>query len=119
MEEYRGAKIAHPEELQCSSEPDPYDVLAEELGAMDMGTESSTPSRFQDVGQEFRAYIDGQLLNKKQDPLKFWEVRICISDLDVAPFMVCLHDPGKSDTIPDSIFHRNGLPPYPGIVRAM
>ena len=112
-------KIAWPEELQCSSEPDLYDVLAEEVGAMDMSTESLTPSGFQDVGQEYRAYIDGELLNKKQDPLKFWEVQICFGGFNVAPLMVCIHNPGKSDTIPDSIFHHNGLPPYPGIIRAV
>ena len=53
MKEYRDMKIAWPEELQCSSEPDPYDVLAEEVRAMDMSTESSKPRRFQDVGQEY------------------------------------------------------------------
>ena len=53
MKEYRDMKIARPEELQCSSEPDLYDVLAEEVGAMDMSTESSTPRGFQDVGQEY------------------------------------------------------------------
>ncbi|KIM68336.1 hypothetical protein SCLCIDRAFT_105458 [Scleroderma citrinum Foug A] len=74
MKEYHDMKIPWPEELQCLSEPDPYNVLAQQVGAMDMSAESSTPSRIQDVDQEYRAYIDGELLNKKQDPLKFWEV---------------------------------------------
>ncbi|KIM50808.1 hypothetical protein SCLCIDRAFT_144617 [Scleroderma citrinum Foug A] len=74
MKEYCDMKIAWPEELQCSSEPNLYNVLAEEVGAMDMSTKSSTPHGFQDVGQEYRAYIDNELLNRKQDPLKFWEV---------------------------------------------
>ena len=112
-------KIAQPEELQYPSEPDPYDVLAEEVGAMDMSTKSSTPHGFQDVGQEYQAYIDGELLNKKQDPLKFWEVWMCFGGFNVASLTVCIHNPGKSDTIPNSICHHNGPSPYPGIICAM
>ena len=119
MKEYCDTKIAWPEELQCSSEPNPYNVLAEEVRAMDMSTKSSTPHGFQDVGQEYQAYIDGELLNKKQDPLKFWEVWMCFGGFDVTSLTVCIHNPGKLDTIPNSICHRNGLSPYPSIIHAM
>ena len=76
MKQYRATKVTQPEESQDSHEADPLDILAQRYKITDMGTEPSRHSKFQDVDQEFRAYIDGELYSKKLDPLKFWEVRV-------------------------------------------
>ena len=75
MKEYRATKVIQPKESQRSHEADPLNALARRYRITDMSIESSTPSGFQDVEQEYRAYIDGDLLNNLQDPLQFWQVR--------------------------------------------
>ena len=76
MKQYRATKVVQPEESQHSHEADLLDILARRYKITDMSTEPSRHSKFQDVDQEFQAYIDGELYNKKLDPLKFWEVRV-------------------------------------------
>ena len=75
MKEYRAIKVVQPKESQHSHEANPLNALARRYRITDMSIESSTPSGFQDVEQEYRAYVDGDLLNNLQDPLQFWQVR--------------------------------------------
>ena len=76
MKEYRATKVVQPKESQRSHEADPLDALARHYRITDMSIELSTPSGFQDVEQEYRAYVDGDLLNSLQDPLQFWQVQM-------------------------------------------
>ena len=76
MKEYHATKVVQPKESQRSHEADPLDALAYRYRITDMSIESSTPSGFQDVEQEYRAYVDGDLLNSLQDPLQFWQVQM-------------------------------------------
>ena len=78
MREYRATKVTQLKETQHSREADPLDILARRYRITDMSIESSTPSGFQDVEQEFRAYIDSDF-SKQNDAIQFWQVRMYFS----------------------------------------
>ena len=78
MREYRAMKVTQLKETQHLHEADPLDILACRYRITDMSIESSTPSGFQDVEQEFRAYIDSDF-SKQNDAIQFWQVRMYFS----------------------------------------
>ena len=118
MREYRATKVTQLKESQRSQDADPLDILARHYRITDMSMESSTPRGFQDVEQEFRAYIDSDF-DKQSDAIQFWQVRIYILVARCRDLTVSIHNLDESDTVPHFICYRNGLPPHPGIIRAM
>ena len=118
MREYHATKVTQLKESQHSQDADPLDILARRYRITDMSMESSTPRGFQDVEQEFRAYIDSDF-DKQSDAIQFWQVRIYILVARCCDLTVSIHNLDESDTVPHFICYRNGLPPHPGIVHAM
>ncbi|KIK21669.1 hypothetical protein PISMIDRAFT_103770 [Pisolithus microcarpus 441] len=74
MEKYRATKVSASGNIESSSQPDSLDSLARLYGLDDMELGPSTCGALQAVEQEYRLYVDGELVDKSMDPLRFWEV---------------------------------------------
>ncbi|KIK14878.1 hypothetical protein PISMIDRAFT_16959 [Pisolithus microcarpus 441] len=74
MEKYRAMKVSASGNIESLSQPDSLDSLARLYGLDDMELGPSTCSALQAVEQEYRLYVDGELVDESMDPLRFWEV---------------------------------------------